>query len=662
MPQFNNTLRMFQPRLMTNDQNFEMLMSSVAESDTSIRVVGNFRYQADYGGLTWESEDKLSHPKFRRPTRNDYSGLTLEYDYRNVENCINLKDKLGMVMTVKYTDDTVEYVRLHNYDINRPLEDWEEGSGTKFPKTRVPGTTDGNSGHIVLDFDNLYAGWAPYELAQVTETIYEWVDVNDEERWATIHALGYPFNEGLPSHQWTKIDTTRIKSLMWGFTPKEYTTKNPKPLGESRRFEYLFDNWRVTSGDDFLCELPPMNDTHQFFLADDYDDNYNITPQWLLEQMYRLGFRRKINFYIGASHFYDKTALVVNGSFVDTPNDYCKHKYIMLLDRPFNDGFRQWYYNYLKYAKTLGFDHIVQSISMENVDAPSDWYQRAWDGTPGSTLWTPTPYLLSFTNGGLQEFYKMYTRGLCELAVDLDIQPIIQFGEFWWWWIESRPDQPPCFYDESTKRLHKRELGYDIPIFKTAKDVNYVDHMETLVWLRQQNGKLSHMIRDYLREEFPSHGVKVTVLFFPPSVLDSDRVPPMMHIVNFPKEEWKRTSPGEQLSFFQIEDYDWVIAGEFNKVHKTLLFPGSYLGYPKWEVEYFAGFANTYEDYLNWWQGTYMPEGLTKEEYLELVWSRINKSAVLGVSNELDTYIWASAQIRRDGWEPPEVYYTSERL
>ncbi len=59
-------------------------------------------------------------------------------------------------------------------------------------------------------------------------------------------------------------------------------------------------------------------------------------------------------------------------------------------------------------------------------------------------------------------------------------------------------------------------------------------HEDMLEWLSNKNGEFSLLLRDTLKNSYSN--AKFTVLFFTPSVIDKDRVPPMMSIVNFPKK------------------------------------------------------------------------------------------------------------------------------
>lgn len=768
-----NELHLFQPRLMANDQNFEMQFSVVTGADgKSLTAEGVFRSEGDQGGMYWFTEDKKSCPALRRPVRHDLSGVVLEYDYVLHGDLPDMDDIIGQVLTVKTTDGREHYVQLWLYTTDRPLgavcgketQSWEDPhycwryngtamvryddpfyKDTMFPAIgRTPGAYNPRRGHVRIDFDNLYGGWQPFELAEFYLDGYYhipdgyregYVDINDTATWDYLHSRGWCLDA--PSWEWDKIDPTQIEWIQWGFVSCSYKWDNPQfiPLQDSSWFKMEFKNWQVTQGESLLLSVPPSPyPEHGLCFADDYDDNYDMTPEWLLYQMHYFGFRDWINFYIGASHFYDKKGLRDSqGKPIPDPGGYMPYQYVMKTDYAFNTGFESWYRNYLQWAKYYGYK-VIHSISMENVDAPEAWWQRAYDGTPGTTMWVPTPKLVSFTNLDLQEYYKKYVKSLCDLSSEAGLEPIVQLGEPWWWWIEGDERQPPCFYDEATKARHLQEVGREIPIFTSCWD-DISGHEETLRWLRMKNGEFAHILRDHIHTHYPD--AKFTVLFFPPSVLDEDRVAEMIQIVNFPEQEWTRISDRENLDFFQIEDYDWVIAGEWDKNYGVYDFPWRHMKYQRHRTHYFAGFVLPYLEAMEEWIPDYfqpiaggnvvsydeatlavtlafdvdnmdnykyrtvkfMEPDWTSEmidivaydrvnniatlerspsivslseatrfyilpyedEYREELWRRVNMAALKGKSKGEVPFIWASAQILKEGWLPPRQVYIMEK-
>lgn len=620
------------PTNLTIDFNFEAIGAVIVpygQQDTVI-VTGNFRSHRDYIGVTYNAEDGWSHPKFKYPTSYDFSGIVLSYDYLLEGEVAPLDAIQGApTLTVETTDGQVYYVRLWNYVVNRPLDDWEAGGGILFPEGREPGDATGTQGHIVIDFDNLYAGWRAYDDEWVV--VGEWEDGTPiyEQRW-------------YPSPDWVKIDPTRIKRLMWGFNMTTYNPNDPSPLDDSYPFKVTFSNWSVT-GNTYLGPDPQPLDPHLYRLADGYDDNYNVTPKRFVEQFYKLGFRKMINIYIGASHYYDKKS---DGT--PTPGEYEPYRYIQKTEPVFNEAFKAWWLDFLKWAKHYGYEEIIASVSMESVNAPPEWWQRTADGQPGITLWTPTPHLLSFCNPEVQNYYKQYVKALADMQVSAGFPVCIQLGEPWWWWREDLPNKPPCFYDDATREAHLAELGYTIPeVYNSWDSIEGLE--KTLQWLRSKNGEFAWMLRDYLRSYYPN--AKFTVLFFPPSVLDENRVGPMMRIVNFPQEYWRNEDLNLNLDFFQIEDYDYLIFRQEKEHAAVYEFVWEYLRYQAPRTQYFAGFYPG-EEILHAYPGI----------VLDGLWDRINEAAIDGINYEFETFIWAGAEIRRDGWLPPPMQWKSRSV
>ncbi len=604
----------FKPKYLTTDFNFEMMGTTVTQDDHTFSSVGNFRTNKDLVGMTWETEDTLSHRDLKYPTDADFSGVILEYEY-SISGCTELMNSgTSPVITIETNSGDIYYVRLWNYVVDRPLDDWEVGASDyyettiRFPEGRNSGNANGQIGSVVLDFDNLYAGWSPF--------YWQSTCIGEDEFENPIYS-----DEWLPSPDWEKVPVNDIKTIMWSFVPQGYNWKNDQMTYLDDSFEYRisFSNWNVF-GNTYLRSEQPKQQTQDLRLCDDYDDIYNLTPERVISEYDKLGYGEIVNFYIGASHFYDKR--------------YNGHQMEMITDYPFNLAFESWYKDYIKRISERNMD-IIHSVSMESVDAPEEWWQRAWDGTPGSTMWQPTPHLLSFTNPDLKLFYKKYVEELGRLSSDEGLKPIIQLGEPWWWFIEINDSQPPCFYDQATKDLFYSEKGYPMHEFKSSHE-SIEGHEEVLQWLREQNGKFAHFLRDTIKQKYPNS--EFTVLFFTPSVIDKDRVPEIMSIVNFPQEYWQYPN----LDFFMIEDYDYLIFDQMDKHLETLTFSQNYLGYPEDKVHYFSGFV------LN-------------SDY-SYVWENIEQAINNGFNQGFEeVYLWAYTQIKRGGWVPPDIIYAKDQ-
>lgn len=594
-----------EPALLMCDFNFEMIMAVVTPLGTSnqVDVIGHFRSKNDFGGMIWHSEDEWSHPHLRYRTEKDFSNVILEYDYTITGSMVPLDEIQGQSLTV-INNDGVHYVRLWNYVMGRPLQYWEEAGDVLFPEGRTLGTETGIKGHIKLDFNNLYAGWAQYE----------W----DGEGWS------------IPPN-WYKIDPTTIKEIRWGFVHVSYTGGDRTPLPDSAPFKMIFKNWTVHNAKDIGSPNPRKK--HCYRLADGYDDSYNVTPERYIRHFHDLGFRKWINLYIGASHYYDKKGVFDElGNPISTPGEHVPYLYEQKKDPVFNSAFEAWFTDLCKRAAALDFT-VVGSYSFESVDAPADWWQYAYDGEPATSGWTPTPHFVTFTNPEVQQYYKKYALGIADIQSAAGLTPCIQAGEPWWW-IQG---DKPCFYDEYTKNKYRNETGSELPIY-TKTDVQGYDK-EAIAWLGAQNGLFQQRVRDHIRDKYPQ--ALFTLLIFLPTV--DDKMGHMMKNANVPVEHWKNISTTDNLNFIQIEDYDWIIGND--PLHDEAYdYAWNTFKYQCHRTQYFSGFV------LN-------PESITSS-----LWKRINEALIEGINNEFETYIWAGMQIRRDGWEPPPLIWKTQQV
>lgn len=599
------------PKDLVTNFTFETMSATITSDEHNFKNIGSFRTNRDLVGMSWETIDRFSHDYTKYPVNFDMTNLSLTYNYMISGDTPKMNDILAPTLSVETNSGEIYYVRLWNYVVDRPIESWEQGASSyyntdiKFPAERTPGNGNGNYGTIQIDFNNLYAGWSPYYWQQ---------------QYAGVDALGNPIytDQWLPDPTWVKIPVNNIKRVMWAFVPTGYyDTSEMNYYTSSHTYSIDFYNWSV-AGNSYLGDIPLNKPLTEIRLCDDYDDIYNLTPERVVNEYTMLGYSSNVNFYVGASHYYDKA--------------FDGNKMSVLTEYPFNNAFEGWYKDYLRRLKANGGE-AIHSISMESVDAPESWWQRTWDGQAAYTHWTPTPHLLSFVNYDVKMFYKSYVENLARLSQEVGMKPKIQLGEPWWWYNVVNDELVPCFYDSATRYQFNAEMGYPMYEFKTASE-SIVGHEDVLYWLRDKNGEFSLFLRDSVKAAYPSS--EFTVLFFPPSVLDKSRVPMMMSIVNFPKDHWK--SPN--LDFFMLEDYDYLIDGHMDKHDNALSFVQENLGYPVDKIHYFAGFV--------------------LDSQHQNVWRNINQALNDAVNKGFAVnYIWAYTQVKRDNWNPPTIINAS---
>lgn len=562
-----------QPKYMIINFNNDMIASLVTKLSSSMEVNGNFRTPNDFCAMIWETEDKYSHKAYKYPTICDFTGIVLSYQY-HITGSTLMDEVASPALTIETNTGELYYVRLWNYVKNRPLDYFETLDAT-FPANRVPGGANGEIGIIEIDFDELYAGWSP-------------VDVS-----------------------WNKVPVTDIKDIKWGFTPDKMNMSN------SQKFHISFEDWTVRpkkageSDKIVLREVPDAKSAHDIMMCDDYDDSYHLTPERIVEEYYGLGYRGFVDFYIGASHYYDKS---MQGA-----------GYIMDTSYPFNAAYEAWYRDYAQRLSIKGYT-LIHSLAMELLEPPWDWYQRDWEGNPGVSGWVPPPHFVSFTNPDVKKFYFMNAKKHAQISVDYGMEPYVQLGEPWWW---VQPEtNAPCFYDQATKDAYSREHdGADMPIIQKER-APIGGNSELCKWLGEKIGQFTLEMRDAVKSAYSN--AKFGVLFFPPTVLDPDRVSEISKLANCPLEQWKYPN----LDYFMIEDYDYLIHHEMNKNLNTLYFTQEELDYPLDKIHYFSGFVLANKDNHVW----------------GAINNAINNARTINIGN---IYIWAGTQVRRDGWYPP---------
>nr|MDU9047091.1 hypothetical protein [Candidatus Electrothrix aestuarii] len=596
------------PKLMTCNSNIEMSIGMYTNPKTpnNFSVEGIYRKRKDFGALIWNCEDIFSHPKFKYSTKRDFRDVVLEFDF-DIEGAMkhlfpkeeprNDDYYQGQSMTITTTEGVDLFYNMYDFKTS-PYS----GSG-------VQGLEEHSNhffrGSIRIDFNKLY---------------------NKDPRLAV-----------------------GIESIKFGFAYKGTIPEEDFFLGESLWFRINYYNWNV-SGKSSLPGTINAEDwpQHKVNICDDYDDMYNLTPERIIEQIAALGFNDSIDYYIGASHYYEKKVMNQDGD----------KAFEVDRSRPLNFVFESWFENYLIWAKKFGFREVIASISMENLDTPKDWAQRYHDGGVAQSGWQPPPTFITFTNPDVLEHYKNVLDDIVVLQKKAGLELSLQLGEPWWWHkqgtngIPANPS-PPAFYDKATKDKHLAKFGRPLPLFteSTANIDNLdSDSLESLQWLGDQIGGFTLDLVSHAKQKW-GNDVKFGVLFFTPSVLDDRHVGKMMQIVNFPKKHWSYQNSLEYaLDFFQVEDYDYLIQMAefedsdpekfewFKQQHDKMYdFTSTVLGYPNEKVHYFSGFV------------------LSPEK--QNIWKYIDQAAVDSLGNGLKTYVWAATQVFRDGWTPIQEMY-----
>ena len=356
-------------------------------------------------------------------------------------------------------------------------------------------------------------------------------------------------------------------------------------------------------------QVPP----HSLSIATGYDDAYNVTPARLLRNIQRLGYGGVVNHYVGMSHYY---RLGVDGL-------------VTLTGGALNGATTAWHADFAARLKAAGFGLIV-SLSYELFDAncPAGWKQRASDGSPAQTGYVPPSTLLSPAVSSAMDYLKAVARAFVSIAVTAGHAPRFQVGEPWWW---VTLDHRICLYDDAAKAAFGGApvVINDVRGSLTAAQRALLDQAGAL--LASSTAALCAAVRG----DHPA--CERLLLPYLPGSLAEDR--PEVRRANLPLG-WAAPA----FDVLQLEDYEWVTAGNEGASARGIAAATARLGYPNAAQHYLSGFVLAAEDRAQW----------------ALIDAAAVRARDRGVAA---TYVWALPQVMRDGFvhfdlgdEPVEAF------
>lgn len=391
-----------------------------------------------------------------------------------------------------------------------------------------------------------------------------------------------------------------IDRMFVSVVPPDYTEVDA-PLAVPR------EGWVAWT--DLVCEGPgsvlAIGDAvvpeHGVRIAGGYDDSYNLTPARLLRNALYLGYRGSITHYVGMSHYFRLEA--AGGGF-----------YVSAAGGVLNAACLAWHRDFATRAQALGFA-VIWSLSYELFDAHcwNDWKQRAADGSPALTGWEPPSTLLSPTHSGAMGYLQAVARAFVAIAVAAGLAPKFQVGEPWWWIMS---DGRPCLYDTSAVAAFAPVAMTSIRGVKTAAQRATLDAAG--VCLAASTAALVAAAR----AEAP--GCVSHLLTYLPTVLDA--AAPEAKRANMPVG-W--ASPA--FDVLQLEDYDWVTAGDSASSAEGVAVVSARLGYPVDRQHYLSGFVLRPDQAVQW----------------ALIEAAAEVARRRGVA---ETFLWALPQVMRDGF------------
>ncbi|WP_066727133.1 DUF2460 domain-containing protein [Sphingomonas pituitosa] len=337
---------------------------------------------------------------------------------------------------------------------------------------------------------------------------------------------------------------------------------------------------------------------HGLSIATGYDDGYNQTPARLLRNALQLGYRGDILHYVGMSHYFRLEP--VSGGF-----------YASLAGGVLNRACTAWHADFAARAKALGYG-LIWSLSYELLDQHcwGDWKQRAADGSPALTGWSPPSTLLSPAHGGAMAYLRAVAVAFVGLAQAAGLEVKVQIGEPWWW---VTADGRLCIHDAAAQALLGNPAAQNL---KGAVNTAVLDAAGGLL------AASTLALRYAVQAAAP--GAQLLLLTYLPTVLDPAM--PEAKRVNLPLG-WAAPA----FDVLQLEDYDWAAAGNAAASERAVAAAEARLGYPAARQHYLAGFVLRGEDRIQW----------------RAIAEAAERGRARGVAA---TYVWALPQVARDGF------------
>jgi uncharacterized protein (TIGR02217 family) len=338
---------------------------------------------------------------------------------------------------------------------------------------------------------------------------------------------------------------------------------------------------------------------HRLRIATGYDDLYHLTPARVLRNCLQLGYRGAIDHYVGMSHYFRLEAS--SGGF-----------YVSLAGGVLNGPCAAWHRDFCERAKTLGYEPIL-SLSYELLDQHvwGDWKQRAGDGSPALTGWSPPSTLLSPAHEGAMAYLRLAAQAFAGIAAAAGLRVRFQIGEPWWW---VNADGRICLYDAAAVAAFA-----PVPIADVRAPLSEAQRATLAAAgavLADSTAALISAVRSVAED------AEMLLLVYLPGVLAA----PDLKLANLPLD-WE--SPA--FDRLQLEDYEWVTGGNAGAGARGAAAVQARLGYPPDRQHVFAGFVLAAEDKAQW---------RPIADAIEVARGR----------GAAEVFVWALPQVLRDGF------------
>jgi uncharacterized phage protein (TIGR02218 family) len=630
-PGANSTIRRFEPAYWTVDFPIAMMATLVTTGANAMRLKALFRTNRDLMGLIWAIEDQDDHGAYAYPRRKDYRGCNLSFDWAS--SGIRPMDKLQSVtLTVETFNSGTHFIRIWNYKTSGTPNnchisitfDASTLSGY-YSDTTVPWA---DVKRMFISLLPLAAGRGNCTLAAGAANGATSLSINVGDSGpitpgAKVFILGSSYD--VPAYTVTSTTTGAVQSV--GISPQLTTlggfpiasgvevyveTATDEQIGESAA-QVDITNISVTGPNSTLPILTTAQPAHALRMTDGYDNAYPFTPERLVEQLYRLGYRNWYVLYMGISKFHSLSWNAGESRYVVDP---AKAK--------LNAPSQQWLDDFFARLHAKGFK-IVVSVSFEilGMFMPTVWKQRDAAGNEARTGWEPPSSLIAPTVQAAKDYLRdVFLATLARLPGAAEKH--FQIGEPWWWDGSYGPNAPHI-YDATTQAAYVSATGQAVPTPKltTVFGQPASQHIPYLQWCRDQLGvATAWLVAQVKATHAPA---KTYLLVFTPQILRNDA--PMLRTLNFPQAAWQ--SPA--FDVLQIEDYDKVIEGDYAFTRLTWQLATSVLGYAKNKIHYFAGFNLLPQTTWIWFNTD------------KAIWAAFDEAPA-------EVFVWSREQVMRDGW------------
>ncbi len=415
-------------------------------------------------------------------------------------------------------------------------------------------------------------------------------------------ALRAGFASGGPLVEVRDIDRMFLSVVPQGFTGQDL------PLGAGAAGWVELSEIRCEGRDAAIPAGDAWLPEHGLRMTSGYDDSYHQPPERLVEQWVAMGYRGAVVHYVGMSHF--PALRHVGGGRFEVSGALCEPA-------------ARWHAAFLEAATAAGLDPVLSlSFELFDANAPAAWAQRTLAGERALTGWEPPSTLLSPCNAEAMEWLRGVAAALAGLMAGAGCPVRFQVGEPWWW---VGPDGKPCLYDAATVAQWQAETGSAPPPMSDVAGARTAGERSYLAWAGARLAEATASLVAAAREAAGGGPFRSFLLFYAPQVLDPGK--PDLKLANMPAG-WAWPA----FDVLQLEDYDFVIAGDEAGMAAGRRAASEALGYEAARQQYFSGFVLE-------------PSGR------EALWPRIAEAAGQARGGGIDeVFVWAWPQIARDGF------------